>query len=26
VAFENLTILWADGPRALQSGDIVSTR
>ncbi len=26
VAFDNLTILWADGPRALQSGDIVTTR
>jgi murein DD-endopeptidase MepM/ murein hydrolase activator NlpD len=26
VAFGNLIILWADGPRALQSGDIVTTR
>jgi murein DD-endopeptidase MepM/ murein hydrolase activator NlpD len=26
VAFGNLTVLWADGPRALQSGDIVTTR
>lgn len=26
VAFDDLTILWADGPRALQSGDIVTTR
>jgi murein DD-endopeptidase MepM/ murein hydrolase activator NlpD len=26
VAFDNLTILWADRPRALQSGDIVTTR
>jgi murein DD-endopeptidase MepM/ murein hydrolase activator NlpD len=26
VDFSNLTILWADGPRALQSGDIVTTR
>jgi hypothetical protein len=26
VEFSNVTILWADGPRAIQSGDIVTTR